>query len=128
MTESVNKVRIAEVSLTSEITYKTFIAAPSSTTALDQESADTRPPVKVDGVSDLCPSPHPINIGIPVITAPNIHNHQHDDHVQKSIGVEKTIDGKPDTERREDVDDVGRSFSEADAAAADDCASLYSFL
>ena len=65
-----------------------------------------------------------------MITAPNTNNHQHydHDHGQKSLGVEKTIDGESDTERREDVDVVGRSFSEADRAAADDCASLYSFL
>ena len=123
----VKEVRIASRLPTGEITYQRFIAAPPSASGLNQESADTRPTVKVDGASGLCPSPNPI--GIPVSTTLNTNSHQHGDHDQdqEPLGVEKAIIGKCD-ERREDVDVVGRSFSEADRAVADDCASLYSFL
>ena len=123
-----NEVQVPVRSPTGEITYQTFIAAPPSTSALNQHNEETRQTVKVDTVSRLCPSPNPV--GIPVSTAPNTNNHQHDDHVhnQESLGVGKAIDGKPGTERREDVDVVGRSFSEADGAALDDCASLYPIL
>ena len=125
-----NEVQVPVRSPTGEITYQTFIAAPPLTSGPNQGSPDTRPAVKVDGVSDICPSPRPINIGIPVTTAPNTNNHQHDDHDhgQKSFGVEKAIDGKPNTERREDVDVVGRSFSEADGATLDDCVFLHPIL
>ena len=120
----VKEVKVPVRSPTGEITYQTFIAAPPSTSRLDQESAVARSAVKVDGASGLCPSPHPV--GIPVSTAPNTSNHRHDvhNHEQESLGFEKAVDGKSDTERREDVDVVSKSFSEADRAAVDDCASL----
>ena len=63
---------------TGEITYQKFIAAPPSASGLNQESADTRPTVKVDGASGLCPSPNPT--GIPISTAPSTNDHHHYDY------------------------------------------------
>ena len=93
VTESVNKVRIAEVSPTGEITYKTFIVAtPPSTSAVGQDSADTRPVVQVHGASDPDSSTSPIILPVPTDSDTNKYRFDDLNHKQETLGVELVTD------------------------------------
>ena len=118
-----NEVQVPVKSPTGEITYKTFVASPPSTSGVNQGGARTRPALKVD----LNPSMSLIGISVP-IPAANDYSDDGLDHKREPLGIEKVADEQLDTQRREDFEVADGHPSDANRVTTDGCDSLYSFM